>query len=193
MFIDYLTLFMADIVAGIGLLLYFLIYGLEKDDISPYAPAFFGVGLLGLLAGIHMVYTWPLPGVHNIVFGEPMVLFGIVFIAAAFAAYKNYDLMPVTIVAAFAGIYAIILSYAIFKYGITKHPNISALSYFGAGLTGLLSPFVWKFRNNKLVKTLGIILLALTLLAWLSTMWGSLTGHSNPAGSFGKWKPFPMR
>ncbi|SHH33663.1 DUF981 family protein [Thermosipho atlanticus] len=193
MFVDYLTLFMGDIVAGFALLLFFVWSGMEIEKSKSFAPAFGAVGLIGVISGLHMVLTWPLPGVHNIVFGEAFVLYGFVFLAAAYALAKGWDLMPVTIFALTAGAYAVILSGVILGYGITRNPTETFLAYLGAGLTGILSPIVWKFRNNKVVKTLAIILLILTLLAWFITMYGSLTGHTNPEGSFGKWLPPSMK
>jgi len=193
MFVDYLTLFMGGIVAGFALLLYFVWTGMELEKSKAFAPAFGAVGLLAVISGMHMALTWPLPGVHNIVFGEPFVLFGFVFLAAAYALAKGWDLTPVTIFAVAAGAYAVILAFAILNYGITRHPTETFLGYLGAGLTGILSPLVWKLRNNKVIRVLAIILLVLTLVAWFMTMYGSLTGHSNPQGSFGKWVPPVMR
>jgi len=193
MFIDYLTLFMADIVAGLGVLIWFVWKGMDLDKSKPVVPAFSAVGLLAVITGLHMVFTWPLPGVHNIVFGEPFVLYGFVFLAAALSLAKGWDLTPTTIFALFAGIYAVILGACILRYGITRQPAMSALSYIAAGLIGVLSPVVWKWKDKKIIRILAIILLALTLLLWFITMYGSLTGHANPAGSFGKWSPLPMR
>ncbi|QTA37567.1 DUF981 family protein [Thermosipho ferrireducens] len=193
MFVDYLTLFMGDIVAGFALLLFFVWSGMEPEKSKSFSPAFGVVGLIGVIAGLHMVLTWPLPGVHNIVFGEAFTLYGFVFLAAAFALAKGWDLTPVTIFALVAGIYAVILSGAILKYDITRNPVETFLGYLGTGLTGILSPIVWKLRDNKIIKVLAIILLVLTLLAWFITMAGSLIGHTDPQGSFGKWVPLPMK
>lgn len=193
MFVDYLTIFMGDIVAGFALLLYFVWSGMELQKSKAFAPAFGAVGLIGVITGLHMTLTWPLPGTYNIVFGEAFTLYGFVFLAAAFALAKEWDLTPVTIFGLVAGVYALILSAAVLKYGLTKHPTETFLAYLGAGLTGVLSPVVWKLRNNKVIRVLAIILLVLTLIAWFTTMYGSLIGHTDPQGGFGKWVPLPMR
>ncbi|ABQ47270.1 MAG TPA: DUF981 domain-containing protein [Thermotoga sp.] len=194
MFVDYLTVFMADVVAGLGVLIAFVLKGLnDSEKAKSFAPAFAAVGLLAIATGLHMVLTWPLPGSHNIAFGEPFLLYGFVFLAAAIAVAKGWDLMPTTIFALFAGIYAIIVGGSIIGYGMTRHPFTSGLGFIAAGLVGVLSPVVWKLRENKIIRFLGVVLLALTLLLWFITMYGSVTGHINPQGSFGKWTPIPMR
>src|SRR5689334_20969227 len=81
MFIDFLTVIMINLVAGSALLAYYLWRGLDDVDQRPYAAAFFGVGLLALVTGLQLSFTWPLPGSYNIGYGDATTLFGIVFLA----------------------------------------------------------------------------------------------------------------
>ncbi len=83
MFIDYLTVVMINLVAGSALLAYYLWRGIDEADQRPYAAAFFGVGLLSLITGLHLSFNWPLPGSYNVGYGDATTLFGVVFLATA--------------------------------------------------------------------------------------------------------------
>jgi len=61
MFIDYLTLIMINLVGGTVLLAYYLWKGIDEQDQRPYAAAFIMAGLLSLITGLHLSFTWPLP------------------------------------------------------------------------------------------------------------------------------------
>ncbi len=190
MFIDYLTLMMIDVVAGLGLLIYYLSMGMDSEKGKSLAPAFGVIGLLGLVTGLHMALVWPLPGSYNIPFGEATALFGAVFLAAAVALAKEWDLFSVTLLGLFSGIYAVIAGWGIMQRGMTDFPTISGVSYMVAGAAGILSPLGWKMRDNSALRTLGIVLLivALGLLGFIFA--GSLLRH---LGLFSEWLPPVMR
>src|SRR6266511_6060833 len=114
MFIDYLTLIMINLVAGSALLAYYLWRGIDEPDQRPYAAAFFGVGLLSLITGLHLSFNWPLPGSYNVGYGDATTLFGVVFLATALALWNGWNLTPVAIYAFFAGIDAVIVGLRIF-------------------------------------------------------------------------------
>src|SRR5574340_1469810 len=109
MFIDYLTMIMINLVAGTVLLAYYIWRGIDESDSRPYAAAFFGVGLLALVAGLHLSFNWPLPGSYNVGYGETTTLFGIVFLATGISLSQGWNLTPTAIYAFFAGLDAIIV------------------------------------------------------------------------------------
>lgn len=190
MFIDYLTLIMVNLIAGTALLAYYLWKGVDEKDQRGYAAPFGAVGLLALVLGIQMSTTWPLPGSYNIAFGESTALFGVVFLAAAFAFGFGWDLSPTSIVAFFAGIYAVLAGARILSLGMTKEPIISAVGFILAGLGGIFSPvFFMYFRNNKTFRWLAILVLVATVVIWGITFYGSLWGHLE---GFAKWIPATM-
>lgn len=190
MFIDYLTLIMINMVAGLVLLAYYLWKGMNQEDQRPYAVAFFGVGLIALLTGLHISFTWPIPGAYNIPFGEANTLLGIVFLMAAVALWKGWSLTTVAIYAFFAGFYAVIAGARIYSLQITKAPLLSALGFILPGLAGLgAAPFLFWFKKNKVVLLLGILVLLASALIWGVTFTGSLWGHME---SFAKWVPAAM-
>ena len=190
MFIDYLTLIMINMVAGTALLAYYLWKGVDGKDQRSYAPAFGGVGLLALILGLQMATTWPLPGSYNIAFDESTALFGVVFLSAAVAFAFGWDLSPTSIVAFFAGIYAVLVGVRIMALGMTKEPLISAVGFILAGLGGIFAPpFFMYFRNNKTFRYLAILVLLVTVAIWAVTFYGSIWGHLE---AFAKWVPATM-
>src|SRR5512141_50620 len=107
MFIDFLTLVMINLVAGTTLLAYYLWRGIDEADQKPYAAAFFMVGLVSLVTGLQISFTWPLPGSYNVGYGDATTLFGVVFLTTAIAIYLGSSLIPVSIFAFFAAIDAL--------------------------------------------------------------------------------------
>ena len=190
MFIDYLTLIMINMVAGTALLAYYLWKGMDEADQRPYAAAFFGVGLLSLITGLQLSFTWPLPGSYNVGYGDTTTLFGVVFLITAIALWQGWDLVPVSLYAFFAGIDAVIVGVRIFSLQLTKEPLLSAIGFVLAGLGGLgAAPFFLWFKGNKTVRMLGVLLLLATAVLWAVTFYGSLWGHLD---SFSKWVPATM-
>ena len=190
MFIDFLTLIMINMVAGSALLAYYLWRGMDDADQRPYAAAFFGVGLLSLITGLQLSFTWPLPGSYNVGYGDTTTLFGVVFLATSIALWQGWDLGPVAIYAFFAGIDAVIVGVRIFSLQLTKEPLISAVGFVLAGLGGLgAAPFFMWFKTNKTVRLLGALLLLATAVLWAVTFNGTLWGHLD---SFSKSVPATM-
>lgn len=181
---------MINMVAGTFLLAHYLWKGMDETDQRPYAAAFFGVGLVALVTGLHLSFTWPIPGSYNIGYGDTTTLFGVVFLITSIALWQGWDLGPVAIYAFFAGIDAIIVGIRILSLQLTKEPLLSAVGFILAGLGGLgAAPFFMWFKNNKAVRMAGVLLLVATGLLWAFTFYGSLWGHME---SFGKWVPDAM-
>ena len=190
MFIDYLTLIMINMVAGTALLAYYLWRGIDEENQRPYAAAFFGVGLVALITGLHLSFNWPLPGSYNIGYGEATTLFGVVFLTTSIALWQGWSLVPVAIYAFFAGLDAIVVGVRIFSLQLTKEPLISAVGFILAGLGGVsAAPFFLFFRNNRTARLLGVLLLLATAAIWAVTFYGSLWGHLE---SFKDWVPPTM-
>ena len=190
MFIDFLTLVMINLVAGTVLLAYYLWRGIDEEDSRPYAPAFFVTGLISLVCGLQISFNWPLPGAYNVGYGDATTLFGVVFLATALSLWQRSSLIPVSIYAFFAAIDGLIVGVRIWSLQITQEPLVSALGFILAGLSGLgVFPFLMWFRQNKMVRYVGILLLLATALVWGVTFYGSLWAHML---SFAKWVPATM-
>jgi putative membrane protein len=190
MFIDYLTLIMINLVAGTALLAYYIYTGQDAKDQRPFAAGFGIVGLVGLILGLNLTFTWPLPGSYNIGYGETTTLFGAVFLAAGVALSQGWDLLPVTIYAFFAGVDAVVVGIRIISLGLTKEPIFSGVGFILAGLGGVLAWPIFKYlKQNKLFRTAGAIVVAVTALIWAFTFYTSLWGH---LASFSTWVPATM-
>jgi putative membrane protein len=190
MFIDFLTLVMINLVAGTVLLAYYLWKGIDEKNQQAYAPAFLLTGLVSFVAGLQISFTWPLPGSYNVGYGDTATLFGVVFLATGLALWKGWSLLPVSIYSFFAAIDALIVGFRIYSLQLTKEPLISAVGFILSGLAGLgVFPFFMWFRDNKMVRWIGILLLLGTALLWAITFYGSLWGHM---ASFAKYVPTTM-
>lgn len=186
MFIDYLTLIMINLVAGTAILAWYVYKGFTAEDQRPYAAGFGIVGLLGLILGLVLTFTWPLPGSYNIAFGETTALFGAVFLATAFALYNRWDLRPVTIFAFFAGVYAVVVGVRLISLNLTKEPIFSGIGFILAGLGGLVSFPAYGLLKNKYIRLFVAAVLLGTALLWAFTFYNSLWGHME---SFSSWLP----
>ncbi len=190
MFIDFLTLVMINLVAGTALLGYYLFTGVDAQDQRPYAAGFFVVGLLGIILGLLLITTWPLPGSYNIAFGETTTLFGGVFLAAAISLAFGWDLLPTTVYAFFAGIDAALVGIRILSLNLTKEPLFSAFGFILAGLGGILAfPYMKWFKSNRTIRIIAGIVLAATVVIWAFTFYSAMWGHLS---SFAKYLPPSM-
>ncbi len=190
MFIDYLTLVMINLVAGSVLLAYYLWKGIDETDQRPYAAAFFVTGLVGIVTGLQLSFTWPLPGSFNVAYGDADTLFGIVYLGTAIALWQGWDLIPISIYAFFAGIDAIIGGLRLYSLNLGKEPLMAAFGFILAGLGGVCAfPFLQWFKENKAVRWIAIIVLLATAAIWAVTFYGALWAHM---ASFAKWVPATM-
>ena len=191
MFIDFLTLVMINLVAGTVLLAYYLWKGMDEKEQGSYAAAFFVTGLVSLVTGLRLSFTWPLPGSFNVGYGDATTLFGIVFLGTAIALWKGWSLMPIALYSFFAGIDAIIVGLRIYTLQLGQEPLIASVGFILAGLGGVGSfPFLQWFRENKLIRWLAIAILGITAAIWAVTFYGALWEHM---ASFSKWVPATMK
>jgi putative membrane protein len=190
MFIDFLTLVMINLVAGTVLLAYYLWKGLDEENQKPYAAAFFVTGLVSLVTGLQLSFTWPLPGSFNVGYGDATTLFGVVFLGMAIALWQAWSLIPVALYSFFAGIDAVIVGVRIYSLGLGQEPLVAAIGFILAGLGGIGAfPFLQWFRDNKAVRWFAIAVLVVTAAIWAVTFYGALWAHM---ASFSKWVPATM-
>jgi putative membrane protein len=191
MFVDYLTLVMITLIAGFVLLAYYLYAGLDASDQRPFAAAFGTVGVLEIILGLSLSFTWPLPGSFNIAYGETTTLFGAVFLGAAVALSQGWDLMPVALFGFFAGLDAFIMGARIISLKMGQQPLLAGISFFLAGLAGVLAaPTLGILKKNKALRMVAIIILLITALAWCVTYVPSVWAH---LADFAKYVPASMK
>jgi putative membrane protein len=185
MFIDYLTVMLLNLVAGLFLLALFVFKYFEKDQ-KIMAPGFLITGFIGTVTGFHMIFTWPLPGSNNIAFGEMELLFGVLFLVAGIAVLKDWDLLTITLYAVFAGVAAIVVGISLMSHNMTKSPLLAGLGYILAGAGAVLTFPVYLLKKNKAVRVIVALVLLAAAVIWALTTYASYFEH---LGAFAKWLP----
>ncbi len=198
---DYITLMLANLTAGLFVLGVFLLgWDGKEDDLSGrnrmFAAPFGLVGLIGLATGLHMVLAWPLPkgtpvAWANIGFGEPMVMFGGLFAAAAVALACRWRLGGVGLYALVSGAVAVLIGVRILDLGYTRSAAMTATGFILAGAGGALTcAAALAPKIPALRKVAGVVLL-LGALSWIPTTFGAYWGHLGPKFHGGPWDKTP--
>lgn len=194
--IDYLTLMLVALTAGLALAAVFFARALASPSAAQCTPSgtccphtnsfaagFAAIGLVLLVTGLHMTLTWPLPKMAkanltfaNMAFGENAVLFGAILLGAALALARGWSLLPVSIFAFFAGIAAVIVGLAIAQLGLTARPELSSTGFILSGTGGILSPFVL-LKPAKLLRYVEAVILLAAAGIWALTGYGAYWMH----------------
>lgn len=190
MFVDYLTLMLINMVAGLVLLACYVVVGLNAEDQRKWAPGFAMTGFIALVTGLHMAFTWPLPGSFNIAFGEMAALYGVSFLGIALATSRNWSLLAVGIYSAVAGAAAILVGFRIKAIGLTQQPGLSSIGFILSGLAGVLLLVSVSQRKQKFFRAVFVAVLLLAAIIWALVGYGALWQHLE---SFKNWSPATMR
>jgi putative membrane protein len=185
MFVDYLTVMILNLVAGLVILAWFVFRYLDKDQ-QKVAPGLLVSGFISTVTGLHMIFTWPLPGSNNIPMGEMSLLFGVLLLALGIAVLRNWDLLTLTVYAVFAGFAAVIIGLRYINLGMSKSPLLSGMGYIVAGVGGMLTFPVYLLRRHKGVRVILALVLLLAAAIWALTAYGAYWSHLE---SFSKWAP----
>lgn len=184
MFMDYVTIMLVNMAAGFFVLAAFLCRWPRGEEQKSWAPVFFLTGFVAVAFGLHMSFLWPLPGAYNIAFGEMSVLFGGLFLAAAYSAAKSSDLKPLGIYSFFAGLAAALIGVQFIRLGMTKTPLVSGAGFILSGMAGMLALPVLAGAQMKWLRRVSGAVLALTGLLWArmgySAYWDHLVSFSAP-------------
>lgn len=190
MFIDYISLMLINMSAGLILLAWHLYEGFDSPDQKKWAPGFAATGAIALVNGLHMTWNWPLPGSYNVAFGEMSVLFGILFLSASLALAKGWDISPVGVYAFFAGLAAVIIGIRIVDLKLTQEPGLSGIGFVLSGSSAIMIAPVLYLKQNKTLRLFVAGMLVIAALIWLRTGYKAYWAH---LGSLADWKPLVMR
>ncbi len=170
--IDYLTLMLINMAAGLVVLAHYVYAGITAEDKTPWVAGFAITGLIAVTTGLHMSLTWPLMGSFNILFGEPTVLFGALFLGAALVLGMGWKMSSVSLYAFFAGLAAVVLGLRVLDMGLTRSPVVASIGYILSGLGGLmtwlcclLDPVVSLKTSTKL-RIIGALILLAAAVIW---------------------------
>lgn len=189
MFLDYVTLMLINMVGGLVILAWYVYTGMIDPDQKRWAPAFAIPGLLGLLCGIHMTWTWPLPGSYNVAYGEMSILLSILFLSAALALSKGWDLRIIAIYGFFAGLAAVIVGIRFIDLKMTNNPIVSGVGFILTGMCGICALPTLNHRQNRAIRFLGFLVIMSAALIWAYTGYSAYWGHLS---SFTAYQPAPL-
>lgn len=190
MFIDYITLMLINMAAGLVILADYVYRGLNSAHPKQWVPGFGITGAIALTTGLHMIFTWPAPSVFNIAFGETTVLFGVLFVGAAIAIAQGWELMSLAIYGFFAGFAAIVIGLRLINLGLTQRPLLSGIGFILTGLGGICAAPTLYLKTNRTWRLAGVAVLIAAALIWASTGYLAYWAHLD---TFQKWVPAPMR
>lgn len=187
MFIDFVTLMLINMTAGLVLLGWYVAVGLEDDANQPrWSPAFGIVGLIALLCGLRVSWGWPLPGSYNVAYGDTSVLFGALFLGASISMARNWDLKPLSVYAFFAGLASVLVGIRFIGLRLSTLPQVSGTGFILTGLAGVFAgPTLW-LRRNKIVRAFGVLTLLAAAAIWALNGYAGYWVHLQ---MFEKWTP----
>jgi putative membrane protein len=197
MFIDYVTLMLVNMVAGLVLLGFFYLKGIAASDGRPWAAGFAATGVIALACGLRMSWTWPLPGSYNVAFGEMAALFGVSYLGLAGALLwrRTEDepvalrLLPVGIYTLFAGLAAVLIGIRFIHLGLSLAPVLSGIGFILAGMGGVLLPVVAHWWRVKGLRILAALVVLAAAAIWALTGYGAYWDH---LGRFTGYSPTPV-
>jgi putative membrane protein len=130
----------------------FIFRGLQAPDSKKWIPAFALSGFVAMVTGLYMTFTWPMPGVNNIAFGELSVMIGVLLLGAAWCIGKSWSFFPLSVYAVFASIAAVVIGIQFIHLQIDQNPDYTGVAFILVGLGGVLAlPTTFFYsRNPKL-------------------------------------------
>lgn len=189
MFIDYITLLLANMAGGLFVLALYLVFGAGRDDRRAWSPAFFMPGLVAFVVGLHMTLTWPIPKLEhvdlrwaNIAYGEMSVMLGVLFLGGALALAKGWSMAPIGAYALVASLAGALIGVRIFSLGFTTSPAVTTIGFALTAGGGVLTALAL----TKLAGMFSRVMAALFLLS-AAGVWAFIAGMAYWAhiGKFG--------
>ncbi|MFA5064917.1 MAG: DUF981 domain-containing protein [Dehalococcoidia bacterium] len=190
MFIDYVALMLVNMAAGFFLLAWFIYRDLAGTNRKRWIPAFAAVGLVAFVTGLHMSFTWPLPGSFNEPYGNTSVLLGIGFLGTAWALGRDWDLFAVGIYAFFSSLVPMVIGPRFIMLGMTPQPLVAGTGFVLSGIAGILTAVNYSLHTSKFLRLVTAIVLVVAGVIWAFTAYAAIWEH---LGTFSKWAPLTGR
>jgi len=189
-FIDYLSLLLINMAAGLVILALYLFKGTTETDQRKWSAVFAIPGVIAMLNGLHIIWNWPLPGAYNSAFGEMSIMLGALFLGASLALAKGWDLLPLTIYSFFAGLAAIVLGVRFIDLKLTMTPLLCGTGFILTGLAGVFAGLVLYLRANRSIRIISALILLITAAIWGMIGYGAYWMHME---GFSKWLPTTLK
>ena len=186
-FVDPLAVMLIGLAMGtlLGAFYFFFAARGDKEQIKSLIVPAFGVGVFDLVSGFYMSFAWPMTGfgyAYNMLFGDPLLLFGLIFIMAAFMIYKDMHpgIMPLLVL--LLGIYVLVGAYSIVQLKLESGQNLvtSMGLYLFDGIGAILAPVLYLKPSTGTGKTLYYvewIILGIGTIFALVIGYMALNGH----------------
>lgn len=188
MFIDYVTIQLIAAAAGLFFAgLYAIKFESPLKERMGFIYGFWMVGTILAITGLDMIFTWPLPGSYNIIFGEPAVWFGVLLIFLGFAIKTEVNLFPVTLLFSAGGLINLVISADILIYNMTQSPALAFVGFLTSGIGALIVPLGLKSKTSRWIIA---ILLIIAAIVFAITGFGAYYQH---ASDFAHWLPSTMK
>jgi len=168
---------------GLFVLAAFLLKDIDKENKLFWAPAFALSGLIAVICGFAMTFSWPLPKPYNTAYGETSILLGFLFLAAAWSLAKGWELYPLGIYAFFAGLTGVIIGIRIIHLGLTAAPLISGIGFILTGSGGVFAELVLLNRHKKWLRIIGAAVIMAAAVIWIWTAYFAYWMHLHTNGS----------
>lgn len=189
MFVNYLTLMLLNIAIGFFFLGIYAYRQHQRSDFQKWVPLFGMIGIIAFILGLHMIMTWPIPGSYNIPYGELSILFGALFLGAAYALKNSLDLSLLTVYSFFVGALGILVGVRIAHLGLTKEPIISGVLFAASGLAAMLAFPIHRVKNKAFVHHIGATVMIIVSFGWLFYAYSAYWSHME---QYQNWKPSTM-
>ena len=188
--IDYVTLLLLNMAAALVVLAAFLWWGLGREDTRHWAPVFGICGLVAAVGGFTMTFTAPIPKPYSMMYGEMSVLLGVLFLGAAWALARGWNLLPLGIYAFFTGLAAILIGIRIVHLSLTLAPLMSGAGFILTGLGGVCAGAVLWRRDAEALRILGVLVMLAAASVWTLTGYMAYWSHMKveaPAKTATSW------
>ena len=190
-FIDPLTVMLLSLgMSALLLALYYFRVGSGKKDISSLVVPAFILGLFNAVSGFLMSFTWPLPGSYNMLFGDPLLVLGLLMIAGSYMISKGMDVKALSLLGFLLGIYLLVGMIGITRFNMeTGNDWLTATGLYAFSmLAAIFSPILYlkPKGSNKYAYYFEVFLLVVVML--LALLIGYM-GFYEHLGAFSTYFP----
>lgn len=190
-FIDPLTVMLLSLgMSALLLALYYFKVGSGKKDISSLVVPAFILGLFNAVSGFLMSFTWPLPGSYNMLFGDPLLVLGLLMIAGSYMISKGMDVKVLSLLGFLLGVYLIVGMIGITQFGMESGNDwLTATGLYAFSmLAAIFSPILYlkPKGSGKYAYYFEVFLLVVVMLFALLIGYMGLDEH---LGSFSTYFP----
>ena len=166
MSINYSSLLLLNLSAGLVTLAFWIFLDAGRNSERRWVPGLLMSGLLALLLGLHMVFTWPMAGSANLLYGEMSVLFGLLLTGMGFVLLFGMDLLGIAVIGALAGVASLVVSVQVFRLGLSPNPLLHGVAFVWMGVLGLGALPMLRLSGSYAFRIFGAVGLMVGALLW---------------------------